>query len=128
MINPNLSADDTSCGVGRERRMVDCVRSDGKIVHPFHCRVEGRRVPTLLRVCNVPCPRNCEISEWEMWSPCPEKCGAPTVQRRIRYILAKAENGGQSCRQSDSLEGIIMLPDFLISHCRFGQQFDCAQL
>ena len=94
-----------SCGIGRQRRLVDCIRNDGKIVHPFHCRVEGRRIPALLRMCTVPCPRNCGISEWGTWSNCQNKCGAESIQRRSRFILARAENGGQSCLESEPLNG-----------------------
>lgn len=102
---PFYSVDDTSCGIGRQKRMADCVRSDGKIVHPFYCRVEGRRVPTLLRVCTVLCPRNCEISEWGAWSSCQNQCNTISVRRRSRFILAPAKNGGQSCLESDPLQG-----------------------
>lgn len=102
--------DDMSCGIGRQRRLVDCIRNDGKIVHPFHCRVEGRRIPALLRMCTVPCPRNCEISEWGTWSNCQNKCGAESIQRRSRFILARAENGGQSCLESEPLNEFRSCP------------------
>ena len=105
IISISWFLDDASCGVGTQRRMADCVRSDGKIVHSFYCRVEGRRVPTSLRMCTVPCPRNCELSEWGIWSSCPEKCNGMAVQRRTRFTLAQAEHGGQSCLESDSLQG-----------------------
>ncbi len=97
--------DNSSCGIGRQARMADCRRSDGKIVHPFFCRVEGRRIPMLLRMCTVPCPRNCELSEWGSWTPCPESCGVSATQIRTRFISASSKNGGQPCLQSEALQG-----------------------
>ena len=120
-------ADDTSCGIGSQRRMIDCVRSDGKIVHPYHCRVERRRIPMLLRMCTVPCPKNCEISEWGAWSSCQNRCNTVSMQRRIRFILARAANGGQSCLQSEPLQGTCLT--ILCVFCAFidGQKKECTE-
>ncbi|XP_065052775.1 thrombospondin type-1 domain-containing protein 7A-like [Rhopilema esculentum] len=117
--------DDASCGVGTQRRMADCVRSDGKIVHSFYCRVEGRRVPILLRMCTVPCPRNCELSEWGIWSSCPEECNGMAVQRRTRFTLAQAEHEGQSCLESDSLQEFRSCPMKPCFTVHVGEWGDC---
>ena len=87
-------------------RLVDCVRSDGKIVDPINCRTEGKRLPILLRPCEIPCSRNCEISEWSNWNECPNKCNFPGVQKRVRYVLSEAQHGGQPCLHSNPLEGM----------------------
>ena len=87
--------------------MADCGRTDSKIMHPFFCRIEGRRLPTLLRMCTVPCPKNCEISEWAAWSSCQDECNVVAMQRRSRFVLAPAKNGGQSCLESEALQGTI---------------------
>lgn len=44
----------------------------------------------------IPCPVDCEMSDWTVWSDCPAKCGAG-VQTRYRSIRRLPSAGGRQC-------------------------------
>eukprot|EP01012_Entosiphon_sulcatum_P049575 TRINITY_DN6820_c0_g1_i6.p1 TRINITY_DN6820_c0_g1~~TRINITY_DN6820_c0_g1_i6.p1 ORF type:complete len:7637 (+),score=112.47 TRINITY_DN6820_c0_g1_i6:5459-28369(+) len=63
----------------------------------------GEECPSLedWEICNPqPCPVDCQLSVWGLWSVCTKKCGTGT-RSRSRTVIAYPANGGRSC---DALE------------------------
>ncbi|XP_061595877.1 A disintegrin and metalloproteinase with thrombospondin motifs 15-like isoform X2 [Cololabis saira] len=71
-----------SCGQGFQRRLVQCLRADGK--PGFDCDSSQR--PSAIRACGEPC------AEWELgqWSPCSRTCGKGFKRRPL---LCKSQTG-----------------------------------
>lgn len=65
-----------SCGRGFQRRLVQCLRADGK--PGLDC--DYSQTPSATRVCEEPCP------EWHVgpWSPCSRTCGKGFKKRALR--------------------------------------------
>ncbi|XP_078335359.1 spondin-1-like isoform X4 [Crassostrea virginica] len=61
----------------------------------------GRRCPRRLvktRKCKLSkCPVDCEMGEWEAWTPCSQTCGDNAVQKRRREVVKRPKRGGQIC-------------------------------
>ncbi|KAM6907788.1 A disintegrin and metalloproteinase with thrombospondin motifs 15-like [Xenentodon cancila] len=70
------------CGQGFQRRLVQCLRTDGK--PGFDCDSSQR--PSAIRVCGDPC------GEWDIgqWLPCSRTCGKGFKRRPL---LCKSQNG-----------------------------------
>ena len=51
-------------------------------------------------MCFIPCPRDCELSEWTDWTECQltskSRCGLG-VQTRSRYLIETGLDGGREC-------------------------------
>lgn len=52
--------------------------------------------PRLEQACLIPCPLDCVLSEFSMWTPCSKTCGMG-LQNRIRVVLAPPLFGGAAC-------------------------------
>ncbi|XP_072049221.1 thrombospondin type-1 domain-containing protein 7A-like isoform X2 [Amphiura filiformis] len=91
-----------TCGIGRQNRIQEsvCVRVSNFKEAPDK-RCSDMKKPPISQYCKIPCPSDCEVSEFGEWSPCPESCpegrGADFVQTRQRYILKHAVHGGTIC-------------------------------
>ena len=81
----------TSYGV--QRRDVTCrhVCDAESTADDDACRSTGAR-PRTERLCRLPCPRDCVVTELGPWSAC---CGRR--QSRRRRVLAGPRHGGRSC-------------------------------
>lgn len=75
----------SSCGAGTHTREVRCTRDDGQHVDDFHCALLSR--PESVRVCNIPCPEECRLSDWSSWSQCSDQSKDDAIQTRIRVVL-----------------------------------------
>ncbi|XP_042638425.1 thrombospondin type-1 domain-containing protein 7B [Orycteropus afer afer] len=56
--------------------------------------------PETVRPCLLPCKKNCIVTPFSEWTPCPSLCqsGNATIkQSRFRIITQEAANGGQEC-------------------------------
>ncbi|TDH04501.1 hypothetical protein EPR50_G00153140 [Perca flavescens] len=91
--------DDASCSVGMQTRKVICVRVNVGQVPPKKCPESLR--PDTVRPCLLPCKRDCIVTPYSDWSPCPSTCqpGGNTKKKqyRKRIIIQLPANGGQDC-------------------------------
>ena len=62
------------CGFGNQSRSIICLRNDGQQVSDQFCSMLDIAVASL-QPCEIPCPEECQVSEWTEWSSCTEACG-----------------------------------------------------
>uniref|UniRef100_A0A8B9KE92 Thrombospondin type-1 domain-containing protein 7A n=1 Tax=Astyanax mexicanus TaxID=7994 RepID=A0A8B9KE92_ASTMX len=93
------SGTEASCSVGMQTRKVICVRVNVGQVPPKKCPESLR--PETVRPCLLPCKRDCIVTPYSDWTPCPSSCNAGGVtkkkQSRKRIIIQLPANGGQDC-------------------------------
>ncbi|XP_074542609.1 thrombospondin type-1 domain-containing protein 7A [Halichoeres trimaculatus] len=98
--------DDVSCSVGMQTRKVICVRVNVGQVPPKKCPESLR--PDTVRPCLLPCKRDCIVTPYSDWSPCPTMCRADgnmkKKQNRKRIVIQSTANGGQDCPEVLSQE------------------------
>ncbi|XP_026204991.1 thrombospondin type-1 domain-containing protein 7A isoform X2 [Anabas testudineus] len=91
--------DSAACSVGMQTRKVICVRVNVGQVTPKKCPESLR--PDTVRPCLLPCKRDCIVSPYSEWSPCPSTCQAGVKTKRKQYrkriIIQLPANGGQDC-------------------------------
>ena len=57
------------------------------------CEEGDEPIPDALADCEVPCPLDCEVSEWEDWEECSSVCGygkaltEPFFSRKIENLI-----------------------------------------
>ncbi|CAM1302174.1 Uncharacterised protein g3175 [Pycnogonum litorale] len=89
-----------SCVHGRQRRHVYCYKH-GKNIQVADKKCSPIPKPTDQRLCNVSCPKDCVITKFSDWTPCPVKCPSDIsqmpVQRRRRFVLQWPQSGGIPC-------------------------------
>ncbi|KAJ8345570.1 hypothetical protein SKAU_G00297630 [Synaphobranchus kaupii] len=88
-----------ACSIGMQTRKVICVRDNVGQVPPKKCPETLR--PETVRPCLLPCKRDCVVTPYSDWTPCPSTCqtGSNTKkkQNRKRIIIQLPANGGQDC-------------------------------
>ncbi|XP_029022153.1 thrombospondin type-1 domain-containing protein 7A [Betta splendens] len=91
--------DTAACSVGMQTRKVICVRVNVGQVPPKKCPESVR--PDTVRPCLMPCKRDCIVTPYSDWSPCPAGCQAggktKNKQNRKRVIIQLPTNGGLDC-------------------------------
>uniref|UniRef100_A0A665WDE7 Thrombospondin type-1 domain-containing protein 7A n=1 Tax=Echeneis naucrates TaxID=173247 RepID=A0A665WDE7_ECHNA len=81
---------------GIQTREVGCVQKmNGEPAEDAICEYFEPK-PRLEQACLIPCPQDCVVSEFSLWTPCSKTCGLG-LQNRIRYILAPPLFGGSAC-------------------------------
>nr|XP_043874554.1 thrombospondin type-1 domain-containing protein 7B isoform X2 [Solea senegalensis] len=91
-------SENTICGQGTRLRLLDCVRSDGKIVELQKCEQFGLiNKWSLSEQCVVDCPVSCILSDWSPWAECSHTCGSQAFSVRVRRILQEAHEEGRPC-------------------------------
>ena len=84
------------CGWGTQDRSFRCLDINGNY-NDTGC--VGIPRPAVTEQCYKPCPSDCVISDWEVWSGCSEPCdGVAGKQHRSRHILVEG-SGNNSCVQ-----------------------------
>ncbi|NXO34104.1 THS7B protein, partial [Locustella ochotensis] len=90
---------EATCGVGIQTRKVFCRKSSSGQVAPKRCPESLR--PEAVRPCLLPCRKDCVVTLFSEWTPCPTACqpGNATAvkQSRYRIVLQDSANGGQAC-------------------------------
>ncbi|NXK87861.1 THS7B protein, partial [Formicarius rufipectus] len=91
---------EATCGVGIQTRKVFCMKgSSGQITPKSRCPESTR--PEAVRPCLLPCKKDCVVTPFSEWTPCPTACqpGNSTAvkQSRYRIIVQDSANGGQAC-------------------------------
>ncbi|XP_067860093.1 thrombospondin type-1 domain-containing protein 7A-like isoform X1 [Heptranchias perlo] len=90
---------EATCAVGMQTRKVICVRVNVGQVGPKKCPESLR--PDTVRPCLLPCRKDCIVTSYSHWTPCPLSCkeGDDTVakQSRHRVIIQFPSNGGRDC-------------------------------
>ncbi|XP_027727807.1 thrombospondin type-1 domain-containing protein 7A [Vombatus ursinus] len=93
---------EATCSVGMQTRKVICVRVNVGQVGPKKCPENLR--PETVRPCLLPCRRDCIVTPYSDWTPCPSTCkeGDATVkkQSRNRVIIQLPANGGRDCLEA----------------------------
>ncbi|XP_061597146.1 thrombospondin type-1 domain-containing protein 7A [Cololabis saira] len=89
----------TVCSRGEEgiqTREVGCVqKADGEPAEDAICEYFEPK-PRLEQACLIPCPLDCVLSEFTLWTPCSKTCGLG-LRNRIRVVLAPPLFGGAAC-------------------------------
>eukprot|EP00090_Calanus_glacialis_P045441 TRINITY_DN8432_c0_g1_i1.p1 TRINITY_DN8432_c0_g1~~TRINITY_DN8432_c0_g1_i1.p1 ORF type:complete len:1537 (-),score=130.83 TRINITY_DN8432_c0_g1_i1:368-4978(-) len=104
-----LDETNSKCGVGKQNRLIECRKWDGKSANAsVHC--SGQPRPRQTVECNIPCPFDCIVSTWTEWTSCPAPiCSSPhhhlrlPLKQRNRTVIADSGKGGQTCPPTDSL-------------------------
>ncbi|KAK6491401.1 thrombospondin type-1 domain-containing protein 7A-like [Huso huso] len=99
-INSSTSwSGEPTCSVGMQTRKVICVRVNVGQVPPKKCPESLR--PDTVRPCLLPCKKDCIVTPYSDWTPCPSSCqeGERSIkkQSRNRVIIQLPANGGQDC-------------------------------
>lgn len=81
---------------GIQTREVGCVqKANGEPADDAICEYFEPK-PRLEQACLIPCPRDCVVSEFTLWTSCSKTCGMG-LQNRIRFVLAPPLFGGAAC-------------------------------
>lgn len=96
--DPCVLAPGVTCGTGTQTRKILC-KSEGREVEDSWCVRHIR--PDDIQPCQLPCPRDCVVTDYSHWTPCSATCqemrqAAPT-QVRKKYIIQPADEGGKPC-------------------------------
>uniref|UniRef100_A0A8C8DHW7 Thrombospondin type-1 domain-containing protein 7A n=1 Tax=Oryzias sinensis TaxID=183150 RepID=A0A8C8DHW7_9TELE len=105
-----LPADGQQCGSGARQPQVRCINSSGELVDRTLCSAFPPPAPV---ACDVPCSRDCVLSDWTSWSTCSQTCSSKTIegkQMRTRSILAYNAGEGESLPPGDSRLSLIESP------------------
>ncbi|KAM9305159.1 thrombospondin type-1 domain-containing protein 7B [Gastrophryne carolinensis] len=99
-INQNKTISKAStCGFGVQTRKAFCMKSNTGQVTSKRCPDSTK--PVTSRPCPLPCTRDCVVTLFSDWTPCPSICQAGNnsvvKQSRYRIVIQEALNGGQQC-------------------------------
>ncbi|XP_076880732.1 thrombospondin type-1 domain-containing protein 7B [Brachyhypopomus gauderio] len=90
-------SDHALCGQGTKTRLLNCIRSDGKLVELSRCKEWGPSRGRLSAPCEVSCPVDCLLTDWSPWSECSHTCGVQSKMTHSRMVLQQAAEGGRPC-------------------------------
>lgn len=80
---------------GIQTREVSCVQRSGEPAQDAICEYFEPK-PRLEQACLIPCPQDCVVSSFSVWTPCSKTCGLG-LQNRLRFVLAPPLFGGAAC-------------------------------
>ncbi|XP_037542046.1 thrombospondin type-1 domain-containing protein 7B [Nematolebias whitei] len=104
LVNTSADLNGTSlwnetCAVGVQSRKVSCMKMNAGPVVSKRCLESSR--PESVRPCLLPCTKDCIVTPFSEWTPCPSACltenSTAATQSRYRTIIQMSTNGGQEC-------------------------------
>ncbi|XP_039613314.1 thrombospondin type-1 domain-containing protein 7B isoform X2 [Polypterus senegalus] len=87
-----------TCAVGIQTRKVICMKMNVGQVTPKRCPDSAR--PDTIRPCLLPCKKDCIVTAFSEWTPCPTVCqpvNSTSKQFRYRIIIQRPASGGEEC-------------------------------
>nr|XP_012317228.1 thrombospondin type-1 domain-containing protein 7B [Aotus nancymaae] len=96
------------CGGGTQSRKIRCVNtadSEGGAVDSNLCNQD--EIPPETQSCSLMCPNECVMSEWGLWSKCPQSCDPHTMQRRTRHLL-RSSLGSRTCAEDSQVQPCLL--------------------
>ncbi|XP_048238540.1 thrombospondin type-1 domain-containing protein 7A-like isoform X1 [Haliotis rufescens] len=96
--NESMRSDPTQayCGSGKQFKAYACQNDRRDMESADKCFNSEYKE----EVCIVPCPVDCEMTEWSDWSQCSVTCGSG-MQLRFRSIATQPADGGRKCPSLD---------------------------
>ncbi|XP_065818358.1 thrombospondin type-1 domain-containing protein 7B [Labrus bergylta] len=105
--------------VGYRTRQVSCTRSDGKSSMLSLCTKDN--YPLTFQTCVM--PKDCQMSDWSLWSPCSKTCRStdlsPGYRLRSRIMTHIPIGGGKQCPALEEKEACNIIGDLLPKCPRF---------
>ncbi|XP_041663347.1 thrombospondin type-1 domain-containing protein 7B [Cheilinus undulatus] len=99
--------------VGYRIRQVRCIRSDGKNSMQSLCIKDNS--PLTFQLCVM--PKDCQTSDWSLWSPCSKTCRStdlsPGYRLRSRIMTHIPVGGGKQCPALKEKEACNIIGDLL---------------
>ncbi|XP_025235320.1 thrombospondin type-1 domain-containing protein 7A [Theropithecus gelada] len=88
-----------NCGEGVQTRKVRCMQNtaDGPSEHVEDYLCDPEEMPLGSRVCKLPCPEDCVISEWGPWTRCVLPCNQSSFRQRSADPIRQPADEGRSC-------------------------------
>uniref|UniRef100_A0A1A7X5A7 Thrombospondin type-1 domain-containing protein 7A n=2 Tax=Iconisemion striatum TaxID=60296 RepID=A0A1A7X5A7_9TELE len=125
-----IPGDGKQCGAGSQTPQVRCINSNGEPMDRNLCTSSKAPEP---EPCEVPCSRDCVLSDWTSWSTCSQTCSSKTIegkQMRTRSILAyNAGEGGSLCPNSSALQEVRNCNEHacIVYHWQTGPWSPCTE-
>ncbi|XP_033098167.1 thrombospondin type-1 domain-containing protein 7B-like [Anneissia japonica] len=92
MESQNMCKDDGTIR-GLKYRAVICQNEEGQAVAVSRCDLT-EEYETMN--CSLPCPVNCQLSQWTPWTSCSKTVGSG-IKTRTRSVIKPDMNGGRQC-------------------------------
>ncbi|XP_033112830.1 thrombospondin type-1 domain-containing protein 7A-like [Anneissia japonica] len=92
------------CGPGVSQRQMYCINANDPEMRPVNDYYCTDSKPTNRLACEVNCPIDCELGQWENWSPCSKSCGSGGYHLRRRKVLRAPAYGGVQCEATEDFK------------------------
>ncbi|KAL8558647.1 hypothetical protein ACOMHN_022569 [Nucella lapillus] len=87
-----VAPDQAYCGTGVRFKAISCQTSARDMESAASCSASEYQEEE----CVLPCPIDCQMTPWSVWSTCSVSCGSG-IQQRFRSIQTLPQNGGRKC-------------------------------
>ncbi|CAB3989433.1 Hypothetical predicted protein, partial [Paramuricea clavata] len=104
------------CGKGMQYRSVKCEGENGTMLDKKHCPNFDTTLPS--RDCEIPCPVDCIMGDWNEWSRCTTACGPDGKIQRSRKVIMFRQNGGRKCPEGTQFRPCNNMPCYTYSLSR----------
>ena len=101
---------------GVQSRSVKCEGKNGIVLDKIHCPNIDTTLPS--RDCEIPCPVDCIMGDWNEWSRCTAACGPDGKIQRSRKVIMFRQNGGRKCPEGTQFRPCNNMPCYTYSLSR----------